>query len=527
MQDAATITLGRSEYERLCTEAKVSQAENERFRSEVAELRAQNEWLRQQIFGRKSERFVPQAPPAPGQLRFEFEGAEVAAEAGQTVSQMVAAHERKKPAAEKRPHPGREAIPAHLRRDDVVLEPEGDTTGMVCIGQDVTEVLEYKPGELYVRRTIRPRYARPGSAQREGESPIVQAPAPQNPLGRSIAGASLVAHIMRSKYVEHLPLHRLIQRFSRQGLKVRPQTIGGWVKRGGDLLLILYQAYEKWLFDTTYLQMDETKIKILQEAKGKCHLGYYWAVFDPVRRAAYFHYHPGRDHGLPLKLLDDFRGVLQCDGYGAYEAVQKRRPGKIFLANCLAHIRREFFEAKGNDQKRAAEALALIQKMYKVEELARDAKLDAEGRLALRREKLRPLFEQFKTWLDANITATTPSSPIGKAIAYALNRWPNMQVILEDGRVEIDNNLVENAIRPIAIGRKNYLFAGSHDAAKRAAAIYTFFAACKQHNVEPEAWLTDVLNRIGDTKITQLHTLFPQNWKPNCPAAQLGPEQNN
>lgn len=524
MQDAATITLERSEYERLHAEAARFRAEAERLGAEAAQLRAHNEWLLRNMFGRKTERFVPEAP---GQLRFEFEGVEVPVETGQTVAQMVAAHERRKPAAEKRPHPGREAIPAHLRREETVLEPQGDTTGMARIGEDVTEVLEYKPGELYVRRTVRPRYARPHADQREGESPIVQAPAPQSPLGRSMAGTSLVAHIILGKYVEHLPLHRLIQRFARSGLKIKPQTIGGWVKTGGDLLDILYQAYAKWLFASTYLQMDETKIHVLEEGKkGECHLGYYWAVFDPVRRAAYFHYHPGRDHGLPLKLLHEFHGVLQCDGYGAYETVQKKRPGQIRLANCLAHIRREFFEAKGNDQKRAAEALAIIQKMYKVEEAARNLQLGPEARLALRQGELRPLFDLFKTWLDHNIQRTTPSSPIGKAIAYALNRWPNMAPILEDGRIEIDNNLVENTIRPIAIGRKNYLFAGSHESAKRAAAIYTFFAACKQADVNPEAWLTDVLNRIGDTKLTQLHTLFPQNWKPADNSGQEGQAQN-
>lgn len=507
MQNAPTVTLAKTEYERL-------QAERARLQAEGARLQAENDWLKRQIFGAKSERFVPAQAADAQQLRFAFDGGQLDADSEQTVGQAVAAYERKKPQPEKRPHPGRVAIPEHLRREDVVLEPAEDTSGMVRIGEDVSETLEYTPAEIYVRRVTRPRYARPAQEQGEGQSPIVQAPAPGAPLGRSKAGVSLVSHIILSKYLEHLPLHRLIARFARQGLKIPPQTIGDWTKRGTQLLDILYQKYEKWLFGSDYLQMDETTIKVLEDGKGKCHLGYYWAVFDPVRRAPYFHYHPGRDQGLPLKLLKDFRGTLQCDGYGAYEAVQKLRPDQIRLANCMAHVRREFFEAKGNDEKRAAEALALIQKMYGAEAEARHLQLGPQERLAIRHEKLSPLFEVFKTWLDHHIGQVTPASAIGKAIAYALRRWPNMQIVLQDGRVELDNNLVENAVRPIAIGRKNYLFAGSHEAAKRAAMVYTFFSACKQAEVNPEIWLADVLSRITDTKIGELHHLFPQNWKP-------------
>jgi transposase len=493
MQSTETITIPKAEYER---------------------IRAENEWLRRQIFGRKSERFVPKQVTNPNQLTLFYDGQVLEASAEETVGQIVESYERKKPQVEKKPHPGRMAIPEHLRREEVIIEPQEDTTGMILIGEDVTETLEYTPGEMWVKRTRRPKYARPTKEQQEGQSPIVQALAPDTPFNRCKAGVSLIAHILMSKYLEHLPLDRLLHRFARSGLKIPQQTIGDWVKRGINLLETLHERYVIWLLSSGYLQIDETTLKVLEDGKGKCHLGYLWVLLDPVSRAPYFHYHPGRDHGLPLKLLADFQGILQCDGYGAYETVQKLRPDQIHLVNCLAHMRRGFFEAKGNDEKRATEALAIIKQMYEVEAEARTLQLNHKERLALRQEKLKPLFDLFETWLNHHINQVTPSSPIGKATAYTLKRWKNMQIVLIDGSVEIDNNLVENAIRPVAIGRKNYLFAGSHEAAKRTAIIYTFVSACKHANINPEEWLVDVLNRVQDTKVTQLHTLFPINWQP-------------
>jgi transposase len=507
MQNTTTVTLSQAEFTHLQTEVV-------RLVAERARLQAEIDWLKRQIFGVKSERFVPAQAVDMQQLSFDFGGGQLDTQAEQTLGQAVAAYERKKPAAEKTPHPGRVAIPEHLRREEEIIQPEEDITGMVCIGEDVTETLEYTPAEIWVKRTRRPRYARPAAQQQEGQSPIVQAPAPDTPLGRSKAGASLVSHILISKYLEHLPLDRLLQRFARSGLKIPQQTIGDWVRNGINLLHILYQAYGKWLLRANYLQMDETTIRVLEDGKGKTHLGYFWVLLEPLSRAPYFYYHPGRDHGAPLKLLKNFSGDLQCDAYTAYETVQKLRAGEIRLVNCLAHIRREFFEAKGNDEKRAGEALAIIHKMYAVEEQARNGQLNADQRLALRQEQLQPWFGLFKTWLDHNHAQVTPASPIGKAIAYTLRRWGNMQAVLTDGRIEIDNNLVENAIRPVALGRKNYLFAGSHEAAQRSAIIYTFFSACKQSDVNPETWLHDVLTRIQDTKISELHSLFPQYWKP-------------
>jgi transposase len=499
MKDTPAQTVPLSEYRKL--------------ESEVQELKQRLAWFERMVFGRKSERFVP---AVPGQLNIEFDGQQVQ-QAQQTVRQMIAAHERSVPEKkEKAPHPGRMPIPAHLPRVEEVIEPQEDLSGLKRIGEDVTEVLEYEAGKIWVRRIVRPRYARiqaQGQEEEQGQGPIVQAPARELPFARSKASVSLMVHILISKYVEHLPLHRLIARFARSGLKIPPPTIGHWVKSGAGPLMVLYEAYQKLVFESSYLQMDETTLRVLEEGKGKTHLGYLWAVFDPVRKLPFFFYEMGRGHLGPKKLLDHFAGVLQCDGLSVYETLRKKL-AEIALMNCMAHIRREFFEAQGNDAQRAQTALTLIKLLYQVEEKARNQGLDAAQRFELRQKESTPVFDALGQWLQAEYDRVTPASAIGKAIQYALRRWDNMAMYLRDGKIEIDNNLVENIIRPAAIGRKNYLFAGSHESARRTAMFYTFFAACKHHGTDPEKWLTDVLGRIHDHKVSQLHELFPHNWSP-------------
>lgn len=486
-------------------------ADYQKLESEVQELKQRLAWFERMMFGRKSERFVP-AEEVEGQLKMAFD-AEQAQQADESVRQLIAAHERKVPPKKANAHVGRVPIAAHLPRVEEVIEPAEDVSGMKRIGEDVTEVLEYEPGRVWVRRIVRPKYARVEVNEQAGQGQIVQAPAKDLPFGRSKAGVSLIVHILISKYVEHLPLHRLIARFARSGLTIPPATMGHWVKVGADPLLILYQAYQLIIFSTFYLQMDETTLRVLEDGKGKTHLGYLWAVFDPIHKLPFFFYQKGRDHQGPKQLLQRFAGVLQCDGYSVYETLNKKL-ADIALMNCMAHIRREFFEALGADADRAHTALTLIKILYQVEEKARLLELTAEQRLELRLKESKPAFDLLGQWLQIEYDKVTPASTIGKAIQYALNRWKNMVLLFVNGNIEIDNNLVENIIRPAAIGRKNYLFAGSHESAQRTAMFYTFFAACKHHDIDPEKWLADVLNRIHDYKVSQLHELMPQNWKP-------------
>lgn len=488
--------------------------------AENASLKARIAWFERQMFGQKRERFIPAA--SPDQLVLDFGGEQVEA-APEEARQIVAAHERTKPDAEKN-HKGRVLIAEHLPREVEVIEPEEDTGDMVRIGEDVTETLEYTPGRVWVRRIIRPKYARKEAAQQAieelaaadgkvADGQIVQARLPQTPFPRLKAGVSLLAHILVSKYVDHLPLYRIAQQFARHQVKIPDSTFVSWVNVACEHLLPLYKVYEEAIFHSNYLQMDETRLRVLEEGKGKCHLGYLWAVFDPVRRYPYFFYQTGRDHHHPKKLLERFSGALQSDGYVVYETLNSRLPN-LFLVNCMAHIRREFFEAKSNDEKRANAALSLIRQLYKVEEEAREQQMSGEQRAKLRLEKSTGLFAEFKKWCLDEYQKVLPQSLIAKAIAYALNRMDNMAWYLVHGDIEIDNNLVENIIRPVAIGRKNYLFAGSHEAAQRTAMLYTFFALCKHLNINPEEWLADVLNRIAFTKPSQLPQLLPPFWKP-------------
>jgi transposase len=504
VQNADNQTVQLADYEKVVADYQKVEAEN-------ADLKQRIAWFERMVFGRKSERFVP-AEAEAGQLNLLFD-AEQNVVVEQSVRQLIEAHERKVPEKKEDAHKGRVPIPADLPRVEEVIEPEEDVSGMKRIGEDVTEVLEYEAGRVWVRRIIRPKYARAETKEENSGGQIVQAPAKDLPFGRSKAGVSLIAHILISKYVEHLPLHRLIARFARSGLKIPPATMGQWVKTGADPLLILYEAYKKIVFGSFYLQMDETTLKVLEGEKGKAHLGYLWAVFDPINKLPFFFYQPGRDHKGPKKLLERFAGVLQCDGFGVYETLNAKLDA-LALMNCMAHVRREFFDAQSNDAQRAQTALTLIKLLYEVEEKARNLGLDAEQRLELRLKESKPIFDTLGEWLHTEYNKVTPASAIGKAIKYALNRWKNMVLFFANGNIEIDNNLVENIIRPAAIGRKNYLFAGSHESAQRTAMLYTFFAACKHHGIDPEKWLTDVLNRINDHKVSQLEELMPQNWRP-------------
>ena len=497
----------------------------QKLEAEMMELKQRLAWFERMMFSRKSERFVPDEESA-GQLSLGFES-EQTQEVEATVRQLIQAHERKVPKKKDKAHPGRQPIPAHLPRVEEVIEPDEDVSGFKRIGEDVTEVLEYEPGRVWVRRIVRPKYLRPEgdqhaepsatedkpSTEEQCRPAIVQAPAKDLPFGRSKAGLSLIVHILISKFVEHLPLHRLITRFARCGLKIPPSTMGHWVKIGADPLMILYKAYQKIVFSCFYLQMDETRLRVLEDSKGKAHLGYLWAVFDPVHKLPFFFYQKGRDHRGPKKLLQHFAGVLQCDGLSVYQTL-KRKLAEISLMNCMAHIRRKFFDAQANDAERAQTALTLIKLLYDIEKKARRQQLNAAQRLELRLKESKKIFDLLGQWLHLQYAQVTPASAIGKAIQYALKRWQNMSLFLVNGNIEIDNNLVENIIRPAAIGRKNYLFAGSHESAQRIAVFYTFFAACKNHNIDPQEWLTDVLERIHDHKVSKLHELMPHNWTP-------------
>jgi transposase len=400
-------------------------------------------------------------------------------------------------------------IPAHLRREEIIIDPEELPEGAKKIGQEVTEVMEYRKAEIYVKKYIRPKYALPKEEEgtRIGQLPSL-------PIPKGNAGPSLLSQVLIGKYVDHLPLYRQQQQFKRLGVEISDKTICGWVSASCDLLLPLYEKLMQNVQQSSYIQADETPIKVLdKDKKGDSHKGYYWVYHSPLTGSVCFQYRKGRGREGPKEFLKDFQGAIQADGWHVYERVGKRND--IILLGCLAHVRRKFEEAQDNDRSRAGYVLSEIQKLYAVERKARE-QLNYDERKTLRENESKPILQNLKTWLLENAPESNskvlPKSKIGKAISYVLGMWHRIERYLEDGRYEIDNNWVENSIRPVALGRKNYLFAGSHDAAQRAAMIYSLLATCKKKDIEPTIWLTDVLGKIQDYSINKIEELLPENW---------------
>lgn len=492
------------DYKKLYEE-QLKVAEDLTFR--IQELTHQLSQLKKMIFGSKHERFVPANNPAQLTLDLDLE----------QVGECVVTDEKKisyirtktEVIANAKPHPGRTALPAHLRREMILLEPETDTSKLKKIGEEITEVLDMIPGEFYVKQYVRPKYVVPLS---DTNSTVVTASLPERILEKSMFGEGVVAQILVDKYCDHLPLHRQLQRFKRAGIDIAQSTIVSLVSRALNELGSLYEAHKKMVLSSGYLHADETTIRVMDERKkGTTHQGYYWLYHNSKENLVLFDYRPGRDRAGPEDILKDFQGYLQTDGYVGYESFEKR--DGIHVLNCMAHARRKFVDALQNDPPRAEQALLRFQKLYKIEQVIREKNLDDKAALALRKSESRPILQELKAWLINAYQQVLPASTIGKAIAYCLPRWDKLSLYITDARLQIDNNPVENAVRPVAIGRKNYLFAGSHDAAARAAMIYSLLATCRMHNINPFDWLRDVFERMHLFTTKNIHELLPQNWK--------------
>ncbi len=453
--------------------------------------------LKRLIYGSKRERFI--SKPDDNQLALPFEVEQAPAEE-HTQKENIEYTRRKK----NQNHQGRLPLPDHLPVEEILIEPKEDTEGLNKIGEEITDELEYVPSILKIKRYIRPKYA---ELNNEG---VVVGELPVRPIPKCIAGPGLLAQIMVDKFVDHCPVYRQVKRFEREGVKIPKSTISGWQSETAKLLWVLYNELKRQVLGQGYLQVDETPIRVLDKRKkGKCHIGYHWIYHSPIQKLVFFDYREGRGREGPKELLRNFKGYLQTDGYNVYEWFATKEGIKTL--NCMAHARRMFEKSLTDDKKRAEYAMVEIQKLYKIERKARDEGLSPQQRYELRLDESLPLLNNLGKWMAEQARTTIPQSPLGKALKYSINRWDNLMVYLNDGYLEIDNNLVENAIRPNALGRKNYLFAGSHEGAKRAAMMYSFFGTCKKHNVNPYQWLKKVLEIIPEYPANKVADLLPHN----------------
>jgi transposase len=455
--------------------------------------------LKRLVFGSKRERFVSNGQD--GQMRLPFR-VEALPEETEPVTEKIAFTRRK---VNRNNHHGRLPLPDHLPVEEIFIEPAEDVAGLKCIGQEVTEELEYEAAVLKIRRIIRNKYALPNN---EG---VITGDLPTRPIDKCIAGPGLLAHIHVSKFVYHMPFYRQAQRLKTEHQVTIPRTtIDGWQTRTSNLVWPLYEELKRQVLGQGYIQLDETPIKVLdRRKKGTTHRGYYWVYHSPPEHIVFFDYQEGRGREGPRKLLTDFKGYLQTDGYKVYDwfGLQK----DITLVGCWAHARRAIEKSLSDDRKRAEYVMQEIQKLYMVERKARELGLTPEQRHELRLDESLPILNVLGTWMAEQIRTTLPKSPFGKALIYSVSRWDNLMAYLKDGYLELDNNLVENAIRPNALGRRNHLFAGSHAGAQKAAMFYSFFGTCKMNNVDPFTWFKTVLEIIPDYPANKLVDLLPQN----------------
>lgn len=376
------------------------------------------------------------------------------------------------------------------------------------IGCEKSERFEYVPAKV-----IRHEILRPKLACSCGEGGVSIAPLPPQVVAQGQAGASLVAQVILGKYADHLPLYRQQQQFARLGLNFPRQTLCNWVEKGAAWLQAIVREMKGELLAGDYLQVDETPVRVMDpEVKGHCATGYLWVAGVPGGDVI-FEFHPGRGKEYAQQLMGDFQGYLQRDGYGVYSSLAKGDAGLLGVG-CWAHARRKFVEALAERPKEAGVIVTELRKLYLIERHARDEGLAPEQRLRLRTELSAPILTALKPRLEALLPESLPQSPLGKAIKYTLSEWEPLNRYLENGRLEIDNNLTENAIRPSAVGKKNWLFIGHPEAGWRSAVIYSVIVSCRRRGIEPWEYLRDVLQRLPGMKQSEVPTLLPRNWKP-------------
>lgn len=467
---------------------------------EVVSLRHQLDVLCQRMFGKKSERVDPR------QLQLALE--QLANEPGPVTQPLemdsgetpVQGHARRRPT-------GRRPLPAHLPRRRVEIDVPDPEKTCACghartrIGETVTAKLEYEPASFVVIETARAKYA--CAHCHEG---VVEAPAPPQAVDRSLAGEGLLAHVIVSKYVDHLPLHRLDGIFAREGIDLSRSTLCDWVADVATALAPIGAQLRREVVAADYLQTDDTSVTVLGD-QGGSFKGRLWVYLDPLGQQVVFDATATHEREGPAAWLADFRGQLQADAYAGYDGLYAT--GRVVEIGCMAHARRRFVEAFAMDGS-AALMVALIQQLYQVERAAAD--LTPDTRRLRRHDQSTPLLAQLKAERNRLAQTALPKSPLGDAVRYLTNQWEALQRFVDDGRLSIDNNRAENQLRIVAVGRKHWLFAGSMAGAHRAALLYSLVQSCKLVDVSPFAYLKDVLLRIATHPHRRIAELTPKAW---------------
>jgi len=486
--------------------------------SEIEHLRLLITQLKRMQFGRKSEKLQHQIE----QLELRLEGLQSQPIHPGACEGVKTAEAESSARARSTRKPSRRPLPEHLPRETQTLTPEPqqcpECQGKLRpLGEDVSEILEYVPARFKVIRYVRPKLSCGSCAY------IVQAPAPTRVVERGLAGPGLLAHVLVSKYADHQPLYRQSEMYKREGVELERSTLADWVGAASRLVEPLVEALRRYVMGAGKLHADETPVPVLAPGQGKTKTGRLWTYVrddrpagDKAAPAVWFSYSPDRRGEHPQEHLRGFHGILQADAYAGFQQLYEK--GQIQEAACWAHVRRKFYDIHlAHASPLAAEALERIAALYGIEKEIRGR--PPEERKEIRQTRARPLLESLRQWFEENLTKLSRKSDTAIAIRYALSRWNALTRYCENGQIEIDNNAAERALRAVALGRKNYLFAGSDAGGERAAAIYSLIGSARLCGLDPEAYLRQVLTRIADCPITQIKELLP--WKV---AANLTPQ---
>lgn len=480
------------------------QLEAQRQRLE-AEKKAAVEAILRRFYGPRSERFDPTQLLLFGLAidSMPVDAQAVEEEAAQKLTSRRVRHKH-----------GRQRLPECLERIPIEHTLEGEKLACpccgqerVCIGQEVTEQLEHFPASFKVLQHIQHKYACRHCEQRGDNPQIELAAKPPQPIDKGLAAPGLLAYVITSKLADHLPLYRLEKIFARHDLHIASSTMCAWMESAATLVRPLYRLLIERVRQSRVIHTDDTRVPV--QEKNKCKSGRIWAYLgDRDHPYIVYEYTPDRTRAGPAAWLKDYKGYLQADAYGGYDGIYAT--GVLEVA-CWAHARRKFFEAKETDGARAAAMLAMVRDLYEVEDQAKA--LSDEARRELRQQKAVPILATIKAWLDEQIPLVLPRSPMAAAIQYTLNQWQALGRYCEAGYLDIDNNAAERAMKRVAIGRKNWLFAGNDAFGQHHAVLWSLIASAEAHGIDPQRYLTSVLAKIGQTPLSELEQFLPEVWK--------------